>query len=416
MELPPATAVAGSFSKPVRLPTKGEEWQFAVNDQGEAVGVHGSTTGAVVVQLGRSGRISRSWLVRAPIHTEWVDPYVALGNQGRIAVGILYDDGQQEPGPEYHGGPGCCDHVAIASWILGERPPVAQAVSPPLAAATDLAHQPNPPILMTIAGSTITALWKRGSDPEPGEGQIEEAFGQVGKPLQTAKLLTVPHGFAYLDLHLEPDGRPVASWIDDGDTIRTVIGSLTGAFGTPMHFQHIPTVSETSIAQAEAVGFTHDDEGDTIFIYISGDPEGPQKLMMMTSTYGSLFSRPREVASLPPETDQASFVAGGHRSLLALWTHTQGSTEHLEARRGSVFGSFGRQFQVETTPYTGEGVATGFIDSYGRSVVIQRDAVAHHSSHFELDAFTAQRKWPLCTPTANRTDASQLRPEHGGRH
>ena len=121
--LPSATAVAGSFSKPVRLPTKGEAWRFAVNNQGEAVGVHGSAKGAVVVQLGRSGRIAHSWLVKAPIDTEWVDPYVALGDRGRIAVGILYDDGQQEESHEYHGGPGCCDHIAIASWKLGERPP-----------------------------------------------------------------------------------------------------------------------------------------------------------------------------------------------------------------------------------------------------------------------------------------------------
>jgi hypothetical protein len=395
--LAPATAAAGHFSKPVRLPTKDEEWRFAVNNQDEAVGVHGSTKGAVVVQLGRSGRIAHSWLVKAPIHTEWVDPYVALGDRGRIAVGILYADSQQEPSHEYHGGPGCCDHVAIASWKLGERPPVAQAVSPPLTAATGTTHQPYPPILMTIAGSTVTALWARGYQPEylePEEGQLEEAFGRVGKPLQTAKLLTAPRGFAYLDLHLEPDGRPVVSWIDDGDTIRTVTGSLTGALSTPVHFQHIPTVSETNIAQAQAVGFTHDDEGDTTFAYISGNPEGPQKLLMMTSTYGSPFSRPREVASLPRETDRASIVAGGHRSLLALWTYTRGSTEHIEYRRGSAFGSFGRQFQIETTPYTGAG-GTGFIDSYGRAVLIQPDAVAHHSSHFELDAFTAQQNSPF---------------------
>jgi hypothetical protein len=77
--LPSATAVAGSFSKPVRLPTKDEEWQFAINNQGEAVGVHGSTADAVVVQLDRSGRISHSWLVQAPAYTNGVNPSIALG-------------------------------------------------------------------------------------------------------------------------------------------------------------------------------------------------------------------------------------------------------------------------------------------------------------------------------------------------
>lgn len=401
MGLSPTAAVAGSFSKPVRLPTMREQWQFAVNNRGEAVGVHASAAGAVVVQLNRSGRISRSWLVRAPIHTEWVDPYVALGDRGRIAVGILYDDGQQESGQGYHSGPGCCDHIAIASWKLGERPPVAQAVSPPLTAATGIAHQPAPPILMTIGSSTVTALWERGYEPEysePEEAQIEEAFGQVGKPLQTAKLLTVPHGFVDLDLHLEPDGRPVASWVDDSDTLRTITGSLTGALGTPRRFQHIPKVSETGTPPAEAIGFTHDDEGDTIFAYRAGPLESRQKLMTMTSADGSLFSRPREVTLLPPETLEASLVAGGRRSVLALWTHTQGNTEHFEARRGGVFDSFNRQFQIWATSYFGSAVTASFIDSQGRSVVIQRGPVTHHPNAFELDAFTARLNGPFGRP------------------
>lgn len=199
-------------------------------------------------------------------------------------------------------------------------------------------------------------------------------------------VLTVPHGFAYFDLHLEPDGRPVASWIDDEDTIRTVTGSLTGALGRPMRFQHIPKVSEVEVAQAQAVGFTHDDKGDTIFAYLTGGLGGPKKLMMMTSADGGPFSRPRQVASLPSETDETSLVAGGHRSLLVLWTHIQRNAEHFEGRRGNVFGNFDRQFQVDATPYFGVGVTTGFIDSYGRSVVIQRGPVAHHSEDFELDA------------------------------
>ncbi len=196
----------------------------------------------------------------------------------------------------------------------------------------------------------------------------------------------------------EPDGRPVASWIDDGDTIRTVTGSLTGAFSAPMHFQHIPKVSETEIAQAQAVGFTHDDEGDTIFAYLSGHPEGPKKLMMMTSTDGSLFSHPREVTSLPPETDEASLVAGGHHTLLALWTYTQGNTEHFEASRGSVFGNLGGQFAIRATPYFGAEVTRGFIDSHRRSVVLQRGPIAHHPYDFELDAFTAQWNRPFGRP------------------
>ncbi len=85
-------------------------------------------------------------------------------------------------------------------------------------------------------------------------------------------------------------------------------------------------------------------------------------------------------------------------ALLVLWTHTQRNVEHFEARRGSVFGSFDGQFQVDATPYFGVGDTTGFIDSYGRSVVIQRGPVAHHSEDFELDAFTAQLNGPFGRP------------------
>ena len=46
----------------------------------------------------------------------------------------------------------------------------------------------------------------------------------------------------------------------------------------------------------------------------------------------------------------------------------------------------------------GAGDTTGFIDSYGRSVVIQRGPVAHHSEDFELDAFTAQLNGPFGRP------------------
>lgn len=398
--LPPATAVAGHFSKPVRLPTKWAEWQFAVNNQGEAVGVHGSEAGAVVVQLDRSGRISHSWRVKAPAYTNWVDPSIALGAQGRIAVAFSYEDDQPQPGNEFPHGLGCCQHIAVASWKLGAAPPAAQSVAPPMSIPTGLSYEGYPPPLVAIAGSAVTALWARGfeKDQKPAEAQLEDAFGQVGKPLQTKKVLTVPHGFEYLDLHVEPNSRPVASWVEDRDTVGTVTGSSTGGLGTPIHFRHIPDeISESELThQEQFVGFTHDDEGDTVFAYPFGRLGGPQKLMIMTSTYGGPFDRPREVTALPSETNEISLDAGGHRSLLALWTAT-GATAHVKARRGSVFGGFDNKIQLDATGLE-DPRTTGFLDAQGRSVVIQRSPIAHHPFDFELDALTAQPNGPFGHP------------------
>jgi hypothetical protein len=266
---------------------------------------------------------------------------------------------------------------------------------------TGLSFETYPPPLVAIAGSAVTVLWARGfenKDQNPAEAQIEDAFGQVGKPLQTAKLLTVPHGFEYLDLHVEPNNRPVASWVEDGDTVGTVTGSSTGALGTPIHFRHIPDeISEFELTRREQfVGFTHDDEGDTVFAYPFGKLGGPQKLMMMTSTDGGPFGRPRKVTALPSEANEISLDAGGHRSLLALWT-AAGSTAYVEARRGSVFGGFDNKLQLDATALE-DPRPTGFLDARGRSVVIQRSPIAHHPFDFELDALTAQPNGPFGHP------------------
>jgi hypothetical protein len=390
-ELAPSGAIAAGFSAPVRLPTKSEGWEFAVNDRGEAVGVRGSEAGAMVVQLARSGRISHSWLVSAPAHVGSVAAQVVLGEQGQVAVGVSYGDGQLEPSQEYHGGPGCCDHIAIASWQLGEPPPVAQPVSPAVSSATGLSDQPGA-LEMVIGRSTLTAVWIRGGGGEEGsEAQIEEAFGRVGEPLHIAKLLTVPSGVSYLDLHLAPDGQPIASWVDDGDIIRTTTGLSTGALSPPVHFQGIPKLSY-------GIGFTHDDEGDTVFAYVSG-PEtisAPHTLMMMASSNGGRFTRPHSIAAIPPHTSEVSVYAGGRRSVLAIWTYVSENTlrEHFYAQRGSVFGGFGRRAQVDETEFP-DDEATGFIDSRGRSVIIHRGPVPHHPKAFELDAFTAPPHGPF---------------------
>lgn len=228
---------------------------------------------------------------------------------------------------------------------------------------------------------------------------IVTATNSAGMAMSTARLLTVHHGVSFLDLHLAPNGRPVASWIDDRDIIRTVVGLPTGALGAPVHYQGVRDLSSEV-----GIGFAHDDEGDTIFAYLSGSWGHTQKLMMMTSTMGRRFIRPRAIASIPPESGETWLYAGGRHSLLAIWTHTTQRVdfiEHFYARRGSVFGALGATTRVDEThfPYH---EATGFLDARGESVIIHRAPAAHHPSQFELIAYIA--------PANGAFQASQVAP------
>jgi hypothetical protein len=399
----PTAALAGSFSAPVRLPTKFAEWRFAVNDRREAVGVYGSEEGIVVVQLGRSGELRRSWLLQVPPHVGYPFASVALGERGKIAVGVSYNDGQLKDSEEPHGPPGCCQRIAISSWRLGQSPPAAQAVSPTLNAANALYGQPFEAPLMVVGGSTVTALWTRGGtgplepfapQDETGEAQIEEAFGQLGAPLHKAKLLTVPNGVRFPDLHLAPSGRAVASWVDDAEIIRTVTGLRSGALRRSIHFQQIHGLCTSFPEVCPGIGFTHDDQGATVFAYLSGPEEGAERLMTMTSTSGARFTRPRAIASIPPKSSEISLYAGGRRALLAIFNHKPGENQHLEALRGSVFADLGAPAQVDETPYS-DNKLNGFVDSRGRSVIVHPAPVPNHPTEFELVAFSAQSDRPF---------------------
>jgi hypothetical protein len=394
---------AAGFSSPVRLSETPHDWQFAVNDRGEAVGVYGAEAGATVVRLGRSGRVVGSWLVRAPAHVGSVGAQVSVGERGQVVVGLSYGDGLLEASHEEHGGPGCCEHLAVASWRLGQSPPVvAQPVSPVLGVPADVDDQPSQLQLAIGAGSTVTAVWMRGSaGPGPyggegGEAQVEEAYGRVGGPLRTVRLLTVAHRVSFLDLHVAPNGRAVASWVDDGDVIRTVTGMSSGALRAPGRFQRVSHL-------VTGVGFLYDDRGDTVFSYVTGSWLEGGKLMMVAGTSaGARFAAPRRIASIPPEAGEIVLSAGGDRSVMALWTIPRGVTskrgliQRLYARRMIVFGGLGPLLQVDQTSFYED--ATGFIDSQRRSVVIHRGPDTSHPGQFEQQASIADPNGPFKGP------------------
>jgi hypothetical protein len=389
---------AAGFSSPVRLSKTPHDWQFAVNDRGEAVGVYGTEAGARIVRLARSGRVAGSWLVRAPAHVGSVGAQIAVGQRGQVVVGLSYDDGLMEASHEEHGGLGCCEHLAVASWRLGQSPPmVAQPVSPVLSVPADVDDQPSALQLQVGAGSTVTAVWMRGSagpgeyGGEGGEAQVEEAYGRVGGSLRTARLLTVAHGVSFLDLHLAPDGRAVASFLDDGDVIRTVTGLSSGALRAPGRFRVVSHL-------VTGVGFVHDDRGDTVFAYVTGSWLEGGKLMMIAGTSaGTRFGAPRRIASIPPEAGEIVLSAGGARSVLALWTISHGLTSRFYASRASVFGSLAPLVEVDRTEFPDEE-ATGFVDSQGRSIVVHRGPDTRHAGQFEQQAFIAAPNGPFRGP------------------
>ena len=318
---------------------------------------------------------------------------VALDSRGRIAVGVIYSDNT---------GQECCARAAIASWMLGSKPPTAQPLSPPQNAETGSLHHALQAPLLVIGRSAITALWTVGSERERegksgGEVQIYQAFGHFGGPLHVAKVFTAPDGVSLPHLGLEPDGDPVASWLDDTDKIRTVTGSQSGRRGRPAPAQRAPQFSE-------AVGFTNDDEGDTIFSYWSRLSEDTVELRYMTSTDGSRFTRPKEIGLTSSKEGGtiigfATVLAGGHHTLVALWSCSGGGTPecaYYQGRIGSVSGSSWKAFGTRIFGKPPEG----FVDSRGR-VVIVYDALSEG-----LFAITAN---PGESPGPPRRFASPLR-------
>ncbi|MHB1538296.1 MAG: hypothetical protein ACYCYN_07325 [Solirubrobacteraceae bacterium] len=384
LQASPSVAFVGHFTAPVRLPTRGVEWRFAVNDRGQAVGAYGTQAGVVVARLARSGRIEHSWTVGVPAHVGGVYATIALDDRGEVAVAVEYADGQSE---------GCCGHIGVAAWRLGKRPPEARAVSPALTPA-DFSDQPVEPSVV-VANGMVTAVWHRGGKPisqyeedEREPGQVEEAFGRLGGPFHTVRLVDAREGPSLLNLHVAPDGRPVASWLQDRDVVGVASGRPAGGFRPAVRLRRVRKLRE-------GVGFAHDGAGDTLFAYLSGPKGTAQGLMVMAITASGRFVRPRRIMSVPLYGSGVEVYAGGLRSVLVTW-QGEGFTRRtlIYARRGSVFGRFGRRLIVDDgAEHLIETV--GLIDSHRRSLMINRGDVAHHPNQFDLVAFTARPGRPF---------------------
>jgi hypothetical protein len=381
----------------------------------------------VVVQLGTRGQIVASWPVPLPTSKlQRVSADLTIGEEGNAAVAIEYEDDQYVPtGVSYpHEGPECCGHIAISSWRLGHAPPVAHDVSPKVSVDSRQPYWPQ----IVLAKSEVTAVWIRGNETpyEIGEAedQLEEAYGKVGRPLHRRSVLQVPGHMRFLDLHLEPDGRPVASWIDDGSILRTDIGSVREGLPVSRRFRALP-------GKQEAVGFTHDARGHTVFAYVLG-----KHLMIRASSDGGKFGDAHRVATLPSNAIQPAVRAGGDAVLLVSWIaqyvvgHDEGSSDRFDVELGHIFGDISPPFQLPVATNSEadyEGDATrSFVDSHGRAVLIA-SRYAHGLVHYEPVLFVAgedQRFGPPipfasnllnCPFELGRTSTEQeIEPNRGG--
>jgi hypothetical protein len=398
----PAPALAGSFSAPVRLPGgQDTEWHFAVNDRGEVVGVHSSEKGALFYALETDGGLGSPTEIVIPGNFASTKQSVAIDPRGRVAVGLVYPDDTVVPSGGYkeHEGPGCCGRVALSSWQLGQRPPVAQVLSAKQSAKRGPDHQVFEAPSIVIGPSAITALWTRegpqevenGPDepPELNETQLETAFGRFSERLHVARVITAPRGISLTHLSLAPNGAPVASWLQDGNKLLSVSGSRTGAFHRPKRVQRIPRLSEP-------VGFSKQAGDDTVFAYFWDYPEAASRprtcslcsrsrLMMISAKAGGPFGRPRQISFID-EAIEAT-LAGGHRFLMAVWAKSFhfGEEGHLYVQRGSVSGRFGAPQALGFGSHP-----QAFVDSHGDSVIIYRRPALHNQNTYEIVAVTAR--------------------------
>jgi hypothetical protein len=311
---------------------------------------------------------------------------LTVGEEGNAAVAIEYEDDQYVPtGVSYpHESPECCGHIAISSWRLGQAPPVAHDVSPKVRVDSRQPYWPQ----IVLAKSEVTAVWRRGNETPNGigeaEDQLEQAYGKVGRRLHTRSVLQVGGQIDFLDLHLEPDGRPVASWIDDGSILRTDIGSVREGLGVSRRFQAL-------FGNQEGVGFTHDARGHTVFASVLG-----KHLMIIASSDGGKFGDAHRVATLPSNATKPEVRAGGDAVLLVSWIaqyvvgRDEGSSDRFDVELGHIFGATSPPLQlpVATNSEADENGTRSFVDSQGRAVLIA-SRYKHSLAHYEPVVFVA---------------------------
>jgi hypothetical protein len=389
-----APARAGTFSPPFPLP-HGHEWHFAVNDRGEGGAVTASNTGPVFYPLSPKGGIGAPTPLLIPetllMSYPPLEGSVAIDDRGRVAVGLLFKDATEPPSEVEHGGTGCCGRVALASWLLGAPPPVAQLLSPKQSPRSGRRHQVFEAPGVVLGPSATTMLWTREEEPRPfepperpsegeaNETQVEEASGADVNRLGLRTLITAPAGVALTHLSLDPSGHPIASWLEWGDRLLSVRGDRTGALDGPIRVRPIPRLTV-------AEGFANNGQADHVFAYFSDFHNREwSRLMIMSSRDGGRFGAPRRIALIHNAIEAT--LAGRGRSLVAVWDRSHNFVDegHLYVARGDVTGRFRPPQALGTgsLPHV-------FVDSHRTTVIVYRRPVPGAPGEMEIVAVTAR--------------------------
>ena len=385
------------FSRPVRLPGPLEEWSFVIAPDGDAVAVRGSEHGALVYPLGTSTTLGPPVVVTVVGGYGLSLSHGVLDDRHRLALAFTYFDHTEEPSNEPHGGPGCCSRVAIASWRLGEAVPTAQTLTPKLTGLAHVDQEPSGPEIV-LGPRSLTALWTLGAGEfeESYEGggpvRLREAFGPFAGPYHTQTLMSAPGGIWDYALTKAPDGRPLASWVDDGDKLRTVTGLRSGALHHSHRLQPVP-----GLVKESSYGFTTNNRGETLFAFQTLRHDGKSRLETVASRDGSPFSRPRLIHTIPPEIPSGKVLLGPLDTLLASWDHwTKESRKGIKEdvsrfAVGGLSAPFGPSVRVPAFP----GEPVGFVGGKNEAVVIYRH---YEKRGFLLDARLAHRGQPFGKP------------------
>ncbi len=389
----PAPASAARFTPPVRLPGKPAHWRFAINDRGQAVALAGDA----VYPIAASGALGAPWKIQIPGAVAIESGNIALDDQGHVAVGIEYDDGEYAGAQENHGAPPCCGQIAVDAWTLGSAPPAPQTFVVRESPQREEQIQALEPPVLLLQSDGVTALWPRG---EQGTCQlsgdctarVEAASGAIGGPLHGTILGPVAQseGVASLALTAGSGGGSLAAWVKAPDEVVRARSSDASVPLRTVGVQRIAGLEPAGIGQT-GLGFSSDGSGSILLSFVRARLGSHQSLELSESRGGARFGRPHSVLRQSPFGKDS----GGDENVLLGAGGTVVVISGTAVRVGRLHGGLG------PVRYFGGEWDLGWPLAGGRAVVIS-EMPARRGKRLAarlLSAHGTERSWRNATPS-----------------
>lgn len=317
----------------------------------------------------------------------------ALSPTGRLVVGTATFDGSllsDDPHSAL-----CCSENALASWQLGQPPPVPQLLLGSGANGPAPDRQALAPPLLAIGSRSVTALWLQGSIEGFAPAHLQRAAGPLTGPFASGPVdgATID---GPLELAVDPRGGVVADYFRGANAIVT----LVGRDGNHLHRTHSRSFVGLSRGDTSGLGLVTDAQANGLLAYRLTR----SRLIVgaYRSTHGA-FGRVRRLMRLDPGYSNLMLVGGGRRRALLAWSDRRG---HLRVALGGFSSGFGPATDLGAASTTGVGSLN--LDRRGRSLVIWE-----RFSHVNRDgtyAYTIEAS--TAGPTGQFTAPQQVSP-HG---